>query len=264
MNFPRNLVDHKKLPTRGILALERSMETMPKPIKDIIVIAFIVFITIVLLNLLGVYDEYFTKLWGQTLGSTAELIVGIITLIIAIGMISMLMVWAEGPETAKLTVSQSHEPQGSNQKPQESTKPSTPKPQPRRQPDPKAFDRLIGLDEARQEIQDFFDISIMAIENPEKLRQYELVPPRGILLYGPPGTGKTAFARACAKYYGYPIKVVNASQIIAGCMYVGQTQERLRNLFGLMNKLAPAILFIDEIDAIASKRTGRSSNTPSE
>lgn len=128
----------------------------------------------------------------------------------------------------------------------------------------KAFDQLIGMKEAEQEVMDFFDISIAAIENPVSVKRYRLSPAKGLLLYGPPGTGKTAFARACAQYYGLKIAVIKGSEILAGCSLVGEAQQKIKNLFDQAQRFAPCIIFFDEIDAIGQRRTGGAVNTPSE
>jgi SpoVK/Ycf46/Vps4 family AAA+-type ATPase len=127
-----------------------------------------------------------------------------------------------------------------------------------------AFDQLIGMEEAKQEVMDFFDISIAAIENPASVDLYRLKPAKGLLLYGPPGTGKTAFARACAQFYGLKIAIVKGSEILADCSLVGEPQQRIKNLFDQARLFAPCLIFMDEIDAICQRRTGGAVNTPSE
>ena len=128
----------------------------------------------------------------------------------------------------------------------------------------RAFDQLIGMKEARQEVMDFFDISIAAIENPASVNLYRLKPAKGLLLYGPPGTGKTAFARACAQFYGLKIAIVKGSEILADCSLVGEPQQKIKNLFDQAKQFAPCLIFLDEIDAICQRRTGGAVNTPSE
>lgn len=130
--------------------------------------------------------------------------------------------------------------------------------------DPKAFDRLIGLHKAKQEVQDFFDVMNTLMVNPDLAKQYELKPPKGVLLYGPPGNGKTSFARACAKYYGFSFISVKGSELVAGDGAVGVPQQRVKTLFESARQKAPCIIFFDEIDAIAQTRSGRSINSPSD
>lgn len=130
--------------------------------------------------------------------------------------------------------------------------------------DPTAFDRLIGLHKAKQEVQNFFDIMRTLTVDPELAKRYELRPPKGLLLYGPPGNGKTSFARACAKYYGFSFINIKGSELVAGDGAVGVPQQRIKELFTKARSQAPCIIFFDEIDAIAQRRTGRSINSPSD
>lgn len=128
----------------------------------------------------------------------------------------------------------------------------------------RAFDQLIGMQEAKQEVMDFFDISIAAIENPASVDLYGLKPAKGLLLYGPPGTGKTAFARACAEFYGLKKAVIKGSELLAGCSLVGESEQKIKNLFQQAQLAAPCLIFFDEIDAICQRRNGGQTNTPSE
>jgi len=132
---------------------------------------------------------------------------------------------------------------------------------PRKQPDPAAFDRVIGLEKAKEVTRDAL-IAALDPEHREKYRRYGIRPPKGLLLYGPPGTGKTSFARAAAEMYGTAFYVVNASSIISG--YVGGTEENIRSLFSHAKTNRPAVIFFDEFDAIGQKRTGQSINSPSD
>jgi SpoVK/Ycf46/Vps4 family AAA+-type ATPase/uncharacterized membrane protein YhdT len=127
-----------------------------------------------------------------------------------------------------------------------------------------AFDRLIGLEDAKKEVQDFFDIIMTCVNEPELAKRYEIKPPKGLLLYGPPGNGKTAFARACSQYYGFNFMHQKGSEIIAGCTLVGMAESNIKNLFVKARESTPCILFFDEIDAIAQKRSGRSLNSASD
>lgn len=126
-----------------------------------------------------------------------------------------------------------------------------------------AFDSLIGLEEAKNEVQDFFDIAIAAIKDPKSIKRYRLKPAKGLLLYGPPGTGKTAFARACAGYYGLKFGSVKGSEFLAGCSFVGEIEAKLKSMFDKARQHAPCIIFFDEVDAIGQRRTGNNINTPS-
>jgi len=79
-----------------------------------------------------------------------------------------------------------------------------------------------------------------------------LQPPRGILLYGPPGTGKTLIARAVANETGAFFFLINGPEIMS--KLAGESESNLRKAFEEAEKNAPAIIFIDELDAIAPKR----------
>jgi len=83
-------------------------------------------------------------------------------------------------------------------------------------------------------------------------------PPRGVLLRGPPGTGKTLLAHAIAGQLGVSFLKVSAPEIVSGMS--GESEQKLRELFAAASDAAPAILFIDEIDAIAPKRDGGGAN----
>ncbi len=132
---------------------------------------------------------------------------------------------------------------------------------PKKQPDPAAFDRIIGLEKAKEATRDALTAALDP-EQQKKFQRYGIRPPRGLLLYGPPGTGKTSFARAAAEAFGTAFYVVNASSIISG--YVGGTEENIRNLFGHAKSNRPSVVFFDEFDAIGQKRTGQSINSPSD
>lgn len=127
-----------------------------------------------------------------------------------------------------------------------------------------AFNRLIGLEDAKKEVQDFFDIIMTWVNDPELAKRYEIKPPKGLLLYGPPGNGKTAFARACSQYYGFNFMHQKGSEIIAGCTLVGMAESNIKNLFIKARESTPCILFFDEIDAIAQIRSSRSLNSASD
>ncbi|BCV20358.1 ATP-binding protein [Moorella sp. Hama-1] len=130
---------------------------------------------------------------------------------------------------------------------------------PPRRPDPGAFDGLIGLDKAVDAIKTALELPL---KQPEKIREYNLELPRGILLYGPPGTGKTSFARAAARYFGCSFYAVNASSLIG--RYVGTSEANLRDLFAHARRHRPAVIFFDEIDAIGRRRDGSNLNRASD
>jgi cell division protease FtsH len=112
------------------------------------------------------------------------------------------------------------------------------------------FADVAGIREVTAELSDVVDF----LKHPEKYRKLGATVPRGVLLAGAPGTGKTLLARAVAGEAGVPFFSSSASEFIE--MIVGVGARRVRTLFGEARKVAPAIIFIDEIDAIGRARGG--------
>ena len=110
------------------------------------------------------------------------------------------------------------------------------------------FEDVAGIDEAKAELTQIVDF----LKNPEKYRKLGGRIPRGVLLTGPPGTGKTLLARAVAGEAGVPFFSMSASEFIE--MIVGVGASRVRDLFAQAKAAAPAIIFIDELDAIGRSR----------
>ena len=110
------------------------------------------------------------------------------------------------------------------------------------------FNDVAGADEEKQELQEVVDF----LRNPEKFRSMGARIPHGILLVGPPGTGKTLLARAVAGEADVQFLSISGSDFVE--MYVGVGASRVRDLFEQAKKVAPAIIFIDEIDAVGRKR----------
>ncbi len=110
------------------------------------------------------------------------------------------------------------------------------------------FDDVAGIDEARAELLEIVDF----LRRPERYERIGATTPRGVLLYGPPGTGKTLLARAVAGEASVPFFSLAASEFVE--MYVGVGASRVRDLFQQAKKAAPAIVFIDELDAIGRAR----------
>ncbi|KAI1888232.1 hypothetical protein AGOR_G00182910 [Albula goreensis] len=94
----------------------------------------------------------------------------------------------------------------------------------------------------------------LPLKHPELFRSYGIPPPRGILLYGPPGTGKTMIGRAIANEVGAHMTVINGPEIMS--KFYGETEARLRQIFAEAAQRQPAIIFIDELDALCPKREG--------
>ena len=114
--------------------------------------------------------------------------------------------------------------------------------------DKKTFNDIIGLDEVKYDLRTIVDF----LKSPQKYVDAGAKLPRGIILYGPPGTGKTSLAKAVAGEAGVPFLTMNGSDFVE--MYVGVGPKRIRELFAEAKKLAPSIIFVDEIDAIGCKR----------
>ncbi|MBQ8696560.1 MAG: AAA family ATPase [Clostridia bacterium] len=112
------------------------------------------------------------------------------------------------------------------------------------------FDQVIGAEDAKQELQYFVDY----LRDPEKYAGTGVKAPKGVLLYGPPGTGKTLLAKAMACEAGVTFIATDGNQFLK--RYVGEGSAEVHKLFKTARKYAPAILFIDEIDAIAKERKG--------
>ncbi|KOV66078.1 ATP-dependent zinc metalloprotease FtsH [Streptomyces sp. MMG1121] len=115
------------------------------------------------------------------------------------------------------------------------------------------FADVAGIDEVQGELNDVVDF----LKNPDAYRRMGAKMPRGVLLAGPPGTGKTLLARAVAGEAGVPFFSASASEFIE--MIVGVGASRVRELFAEARKVAPSIIFIDEIDTIGRARGGGAS-----
>ena len=114
------------------------------------------------------------------------------------------------------------------------------------------FDDVAGLDEEKEELVEIVDF----LKKPKRYIDMGAKTPRGILLYGKPGTGKTLIAKAIAGEANVPFISMSGSEFIE--MFAGLGASRVRKLFEKARKLAPCIVFIDEIDAIGSRRTSNS------
>lgn len=124
--------------------------------------------------------------------------------------------------------------------------------------DPRAFEGLVGVDDAVEVLQAQMAAWLWGAEAAE----FGVRPARGILLYGPPGTGKTSLARAAAQFFGVSFLVVPTADVVG--RYVGTTEQKVREAFAQARRLAPCLLFLDELDAVGRGRDGRHLNRPAD
>ena len=112
-----------------------------------------------------------------------------------------------------------------------------------------AYEDVGGLDEEIKKVREMVELPL---KHPELFERLGIDPPKGVLLHGPPGTGKTLLAKAVANETNSSFYLINGPEIMS--KYYGQSEENLRKKFEEAEENAPSIVFIDEIDAIASKR----------
>jgi len=112
-----------------------------------------------------------------------------------------------------------------------------------------SFDDVAGVDEAKAELEEVVDF----LKHPDEYGKLGARIPKGVLLVGPPGTGKTLLARAVAGQAGVPFFSISGSEFVE--MFVGVGAARVRDLFEQARKQAPAIIFIDELDALGRSRS---------
>ncbi len=110
------------------------------------------------------------------------------------------------------------------------------------------FDDVAGVEEAKEEVQEI----VQFLREPERFIQVGARIPKGVLMVGPPGTGKTLLARAIAGEAGVPFYHISGSEFVE--MFVGVGASRVRDLFNKAKENAPAIVFVDEIDAVGRQR----------
>ena len=117
-----------------------------------------------------------------------------------------------------------------------------------------AWADIAGAEEAKEELREIVDF----LRNPKRFRDLGAKPPSGILLHGPPGTGKTLLAKAVAHESGATFFSQSASSFVE--MFAGLGSARIRRLFKEARSHAPAIMFIDELDAVGTARAGGAAN----
>ena len=112
------------------------------------------------------------------------------------------------------------------------------------------YEDIGGLDKQIQEIREVVELPL---KHPELFEKVGIEPPKGVLLYGPPGTGKTLLAKAVARETNATFIRVVGSELVK--KFIGEGASLVKDIFKLAKEKAPSIIFIDEIDAIAAKRT---------
>jgi proteasome regulatory subunit len=112
------------------------------------------------------------------------------------------------------------------------------------------YDDIGGIDDQVREVREAVEDPL---ENPEMFRDIGIDPPAGVLLHGPPGTGKTMLAKAVANHTDATFIKMAGSELVR--KFIGEGSRLVRDLFELAHEREPAVIFIDEIDAVASKRT---------
>jgi transitional endoplasmic reticulum ATPase len=113
-----------------------------------------------------------------------------------------------------------------------------------------SYEDIGGLKEELERVKEMIQLPI---KHPKIFNRLGIDPPKGVLLHGPPGTGKTLIAKAVANESGASFYTINGPEIMS--KFYGQSEENLRKIFDEAEKNAPSIVFIDEIDAIAGKRS---------
>jgi proteasome regulatory subunit len=112
------------------------------------------------------------------------------------------------------------------------------------------YDDIGGIDDQVREVREAVEDPL---ENPDMFREVGIDPPSGVLLHGPPGTGKTMLAKAVANHTDATFIKMAGSELVR--KFIGEGSRLVRDLFELAKEREPAVIFIDEIDAVASKRT---------
>jgi cell division protease FtsH len=116
------------------------------------------------------------------------------------------------------------------------------------------FTDVAGIDEIREEVLEIAEV----LREPARFERVGATLPKGIILHGPPGTGKTLLAKAVAGEAGVPFFSASGSEFVE--VYSGLGSRRVRSLFAAARKQAPAVVYIDEIDAVGARRTGHASS----
>ena len=182
--------------------------------------------------------------YNVEIDSSSNIVFYILWSVMIIGGGSILFRWwqkrqeREIPNLKKLTKSSKEQENAESLKPIEATKTDV------------TFDDIGGIEDVKEELQEIIDF----MKNPAKYKNFGARLPRGVLLVGPPGVGKTMIAKAVANAAGVSFYYQSGASFVQ--IYVGMGAKRVHELFAAAKKNAPAIIFIDEIDAVGKKRDG--------
>jgi 26S proteasome regulatory subunit T5 len=119
--------------------------------------------------------------------------------------------------------------------------------------DERPTDQYSDIGGADKQIQELIEAIVLPMTHKERFDNIGIQPPKGVLLYGPPGTGKTMMARACAAATNATFLKLAGPQLVQ--MFIGDGAKMVRDAFALAKEKSPAIIFIDEIDAVGTKRS---------
>lgn len=170
--------------------------------------------------------------------ATSDMIRSIFSMLIMVGIMMFAFTWFQ-----KKTGKFNKNPEVTAQEPNKKTKDG------KQKRTPTTFAKIAGNEEAKEDMQFLVDF----LKNPKKYTEMGAKLPSGVIFYGSPGTGKTLMAKALAGEAGVPFFAMSGSDFVE--MYVGVGASRVRDLFETARKKAPAIIFIDEIDSLGSKRS---------
>lgn len=199
-------------------------------------ITFCIVIIFLSLSTFLVSEKYFSNINFVNVSNGDRLFIWFTTLIVLLYYIKLDF------KPSLVTASFSSEKKNTDDSPGENNKPNV------------SFKDVAGLDEVKEELQEIIDF----INNSDKYMKMGAKIPRGILFHGPPGTGKTLLAKALAGETNSTFLYASGSEFVE--KYVGVGAKRVRTLFEKAKKDAPSIVFIDEIDAIGSRRNSDSNN----
>ncbi len=199
-------------------------------------ITFCIVIICLSLSTFLIYEKYFSSINLVNVSNGDRLFIWFITLLVLAYYIRL------DSKPSLVPASFSSEKKKTDDSPNENNKPNV------------SFRDVAGLDEVKEELQEIIDF----INNSDKYMKMGAKIPRGVLFYGPPGTGKTLLAKALAGETNSSFLYASGSEFVE--KYVGVGAKRVRTLFEKAKKDAPSIVFIDEIDAIGSRRNSDSNN----